>query len=274
MNILIQTDNLIVNLIFGIILASAISLISYRLKLLKISGIIAVFFLALIIYTFGTWQWTLPIVTFFVLSSLLSKFRKSKNESVESYFEKSDERDHLQVLANGGLASVLVILNYFYSSELFYIVYVSMVASVCADTWATETGTLFKAKTINILSFKKVEPGISGGISFPGIFGALAGAFVIAITSLPWLESDYLMNVIIILFAGFVGSIADSLLGASVQAQYKCRVCKSITERKIHCNKETNLFSGIRWVNNDAVNFGAGISGGIFSIILYDVVKG
>jgi len=82
------------------------------------------------------------------------------------------------------------------------------------------------------------------------------------------------MNVIIILFAGFVGSIADSLLGASVQAQYKCRVCERITERKIYCNKEENLFSGIRWVNNDAVNFGAGISGGIFSIILYDVVKG
>ncbi len=274
MSLFIQTDNLIFNLIFGVILASAISIISYRLKLLTNSGIIAAFILALIIYTFGTWQWTLPIVTFFILSSLLSKYRKRKNTEVEKYFEKSEQRDHFQVLANGGLAGVLVILNYFYPSELLYIVYISMVAAVCADTWSTEIGTLFKTKTVDILSFKKVEAGISGGISIIGTVGALAGAFAIAITSLPWLESNHLINVIIILFAGFVGSISDSLLGASVQAQYKCRVCESVTERKIHCNERAVLLKGKRWMNNDAVNFGAGLSGGIFSIIIYDVVKG
>jgi uncharacterized protein (TIGR00297 family) len=274
LSILIHSNNLIVNLILGIILASVISLISYQLKLLTTSGIVVAFLLALVIYTFGTWQWTLPIVTFFILSSLLSKLRKRRNEEVEKYFEKSEQRDHLQVLANGGLAGVLVTLNYFYPSELTYIIYVSIVAAVCADTWSTEIGTLGKTKTVDILSFKEINQGVSGGISLPGIFASVAGAFVIAATSLPWIESNYQINIIIITAAGFVGSITDSILGSSVQAQYKCKVCGNVTERKFHCGEKTDLLKGKRWINNDAVNFGAGISGGIFSIILYDVIKG
>jgi len=149
-----------------------------------------------------------------------------------------------------------------------------MVASVCADTWSTEIGTLVKTKTIDILSFKEINQGISGGISLRGIFASFTGAFVIAATSLPWIESNYQINIIIITLAGFIGSITDSVLGSSIQAQYKCKVCGSVTERKIHCDERAFLLKGKRWINNDAVNFGAGISGGIFSIILYDVIKG
>ncbi|HSP88700.1 MAG TPA: DUF92 domain-containing protein, partial [Ignavibacteriaceae bacterium] len=244
-----------------------------RLKLLTISGSVSTFLLALVVYTLGNLKWTLPIVTFFVLSSLLSKIRKNKNEEVEKYFEKSDQRDFFQVLANGGLGGILVSLNYFYPSKIFYLIYLSLLAAVCADTWSTEIGTLFKTKTIDILSFKEITQGMSGGISFPGILAAIAGAFVIAATSLPWLESNYKINIIIITLAGFIGSLVDSVLGSSLQAQFKCNVCNTITERKFHCDKETDLVKGKTWINNDVVNFGTGISGGIFSIILYDVFK-
>jgi uncharacterized protein (TIGR00297 family) len=273
LSILFQTDNITLNFITGFFLALVISLISYRAKLLTTSGIIATFFLALVIYTFGQWQWTLPIVTFFLLSSLLSKIRKISNEPVELYFEKTGSRDYWQVLANGGLASVLVILNYLYSLELLYIIYVSMIASVCADTWATEIGTLVKTKTLNILTLKRVDQGISGGISFPGTSGALAGAFIIALTSLPWLESNVISSICIIVIAGFFGNIIDSIIGAAFQSQYKCTVCSRLTERKIHCGSKTELLKGIGWINNDAVNLGAGISGGILSLLFLNVMK-
>jgi uncharacterized protein (TIGR00297 family) len=273
LNILIQSESLLIDFLVGILFGFIISSISYRFKFLTFSGSLAAFFLAVIIYGFGTWQWTIPIVTFFILSSLLSKYRKNKNESVETYFEKTGERDHFQVLANGGLACLLVTINYFNPSELIYIIYLSCIAAVCADTWATEIGTISKTKTIDIISFKKVKQGVSGGVSLPGILGSLAGAIVIAATSLPWIESNHLMNLIIIMSAGFIGSVSDSILGTSVQAKYICIICSSVTEKKIHCSNETVLKKGIRWMNNDAVNFGASISGGLFSIILYDVVK-
>jgi len=273
LNILTQSENLLIDFVLGITLSLIIAYLSYRFRLLSFSGSITTFFLAIIIFGFGTWKWTIPIVTFFLLSSLLSIYRKRKNESVETYFEKSGERDHFQVLANGGLGCVLVVINYFYPEKLFYIVYVSSIASMCADTWATEIGTLIKTKTVDIISFKKVEQGVSGGISLVGTLGSIAGALVIAATSLLWMESNYLLNMIIIVVCGFWGSVSDSILGSKIQAHYKCIVCNSITERRSHCNNETVLFKGIRWMNNDAINFSASLSGGIFSVILYDVVK-
>jgi uncharacterized protein (TIGR00297 family) len=266
---LIESDysELVSNFLIGIFLSSAIAFFSQKFNLLTKKGSYAVFILALIIFSLGVWKWTLPIFLFFILSSLLSKYRKLKNPAIETYFEKSSRRDHYQVIANGGFAGVLVIINYFLPSELLYLVYVSSVAAVCADTWGTEIGTLIKTKTINILSMKKVEAGTSGGISVPGIVGSFTGAMVIALSSLFWLKSNKFNYIMIISFAGFTGSIIDSILGASLQAQFECKTCGKITERKFHCSNSTSYYKGIKWFNNDAVNFSAGISGGIICAI-------
>jgi len=271
LNFIFHSENLLTNVGVGIILSTIISLISLKFKLLTISGTITTFILALLIYTFGTWQWTLPIVTFFVLSSLLSKFRKKRNKEVEVYFEKSEQRDYLQVLANGGAACLLVIFYYFFEYELLYLFYVSIVASACADTWATEAGTLMKTRTIDILTLKKINQGVSGGVSLPGTMASIAGAVVIAAVSSFWFDKT---NFLIVTFAGFAGSIADSFYGSLFQAQYECRVCKKVTEKKNHCNEDAVLIKGKRWLNNDTVNFGAGVSGGLFSVFLFSFVKG
>jgi uncharacterized protein (TIGR00297 family) len=273
LNILFQHEYFLLNFLVGIFLAIVISIFSYRLRLLTKTGTAAIFILAVLIYGFGGWKFTLPIFIFFISSSLLSKFRKKRNATVETYFEKSGERDHYQVFANGGVAGLFVVLNYFYPSELLYIVYVSILAAVCADTWATEIGTLSGNKTFDILTFKKVEQGVSGGISFNGTLGSFVGALIIASTSLLWIQSDYLPVLLIISFAGLFGSLTDSLVGSAFQAQYNCKVCNRITERKEHCSELSELHKGIYWVNNDVVNAGSGVSGGVFSILLVDVFR-
>jgi uncharacterized protein (TIGR00297 family) len=265
-------SELISNFLIGIFLSAAIAFFSLKFRFLTKKGSYAVFILAIIIFSLGAWKWTLPIFLFFILSSLLSKFRRLKNADIETYFEKSSRRDHYQVIANGGFAGILVIINYFAPSEFLYIIYVSSVAAVCADTWGTEIGTLFKSKTFNILNLKIVEPGTSGGISIPGIIGSLAGALLIGISSLFWIKLNKFNYIILISSAGFFGSIIDSILGASVQAQFKCKTCGKITERKIHCSNSTSHYKGFKWVNNDAVNLCAGISGGIVSIVLADLI--
>ncbi len=255
------------NLIIGFIAAVFVSVLSRRLKFLTLSGSIAQFFISGIIFGLGGIKWTVPIFTFFITSSLLSKLRVNKNKLVENFFEKSDERDCLQVLANGGLGGVLVILSRFYQPELLFAIYVSSLAAVCADTWATEIGTLKSQIPVNILSFKKVEQGTSGGISLRGTAGALMGAFIIPLSSLSWIGTNFFYFVIYATAAGFLGSFVDSILGASVQAQYKCGKCNKITERKSHCGKETSLYKGFSWINNDAVNFAASLSGCFFFIL-------
>jgi len=262
---------MLLNLALGLILGLIISVISYKFELLNLKGAIATFFLAWIIFTFGHIKWTIPILSFFNFSSLLSKIRKKINPKVDNIFQKTDQRDHIQVLANGGFPGILILINQLHTSELYYIAYVSAIAAVCSDTWATEIGTLFGSKTFDIIHFNQVEQGISGGVSLIGFIGAGLGAILIMVSAYPWLNN--VNEILIIVFiSGFLGSIFDSVLGSTFQAKFNCTVCSKTIENQFHCGKKTVHTKGIKWLNNDAVNFAASLSGGYISIALVLII--
>lgn len=265
-------SSIFIQTIISFLIAFIIVFISYKLKFLTLSGSVATFFLAWIIFSLGGIKWSIPILSFFILSSLLSKLRKKKNEEVELFFEKSGTRDYLQVIANGGIGGVLVIINFINQNEFYYLLYLASLSAVCADTWATELGTWKKTKTYNVLNLKPIEQGVSGGISLNGIVGALLGTIIIAFSGLMWIEMNYYFFFLIIILSGMFGSLIDSILGATIQLQNKCNVCKKITEREIHCGQATNFHKGLTWINNDVVNFIAGLSGS-FAIYILLIIK-
>lgn len=269
--IFIQSPNpeFVEQFITGVFFALLVALISIRFKFLTLNGSAATFILASFIFGLGGWKWSLPIMTFFILSSLLSKIRKRANEDIESFFEKSGTRDYLQVIANGGIGGILVIYNQIFPNEVNYYIYIASLAAVCADTWATEIGTFRKRTTYNILNFKKIEQGTSGGISFVGTIGAVAGSFAIALSGLLWSSLNPINYFILIIGAGLLGNFFDSLLGATIQSQTRCCVCNKITERATHCGQNTTSFRGFTWLNNDVVNFFAGASSAALIIIIY-----
>jgi uncharacterized protein (TIGR00297 family) len=254
-----------------IILSSLISILSYKFKLLNFRGTIAIFSLAFFIFGLGGWKWTIPILVFFLSSSLLSNLKGKAPSAAGQYNGKSAPRNDIQVLANGGIAGILVILNYFFPSELFYVVFVSSVAAVCADTWSTETGTFKQTATVNILSFKKIQQGMSGGISFPGTIGGMLGASIVAVSSLLWLGLKHINYIIFIIFAGIIGNLFDSILGASLQAKYRCNLCSEITERSFHCGQNSSLIKGFKIINNDVVNFATAAVGGLFGFLFIQI---
>lgn len=265
-----QGDDLLINLLIGVILASAISIISIKLGFLTLSGAWAAFIIGVPIFGLGGLKWSIPVIAFFILSSLLTKYSVARNPGIKIFYSKSGKRDHFQVFANGGIAAVLVILNriFYRESELIYAVFVSSVAAVCADTWATELGTLFKRKTVSILNFRNVAPGTSGGISVVGTFAATAGAFIIALSSLFWAGQNIFNYIVLITAAGLFGSTIDSLTGAAVQRKNICTVCMKVTERTEHCGAETKHYAGLKWISNDLVNLCCSAAGGLFTLIL------
>ncbi|MBU1680945.1 MAG: DUF92 domain-containing protein [Bacteroidetes bacterium] len=274
LSILFENPNkeLLINFIQGMLLAAFVAVVSYRVKFLTASGAAATFLLAGFIFGLGGWKWSVPILLFFILSSLLSKLRLKVNLKVESYFNKSGVRDYLQVAANGGLGGLLVILNVFDDNPIYYIIYLASLAAVCSDTWATEIGTLKETDTYNILNFKKIEQGMSGGISLIGTLGGMVGGSIIALSGYFWFDNNLLISLILITSAGIAGSLFDSFLGAKFQIQYKCGECDRITEKKNHCNKESLRFRGLGWLDNDMVNLFAGIFGGIFAIVVSGII--
>ncbi len=254
------------NFLLASVLAILISIISYRLKFLDLSGSAVTFILALFIFGIGGWKWTVPILTFFILSSLLSKIaeRLSRKE-VHQIFEKGSRRDYKQVLANGGVPLLICVLSILLPEKVnWYLVYLLAVAISTADTWSTEFGVLLAKNVYLITSFRKVEAGISGGISLIGTFGGILGSIVILISG-SYFENLSATILITILIFSLFGNLLDSLLGSTVQVVYKCPVCNKLTEKQIHCQSSTQYFKGIKFIDNDLVN----ISSVFFISLLY-----
>jgi len=69
--------------------------------------------------------------------------------------------------------------------------------------------------------------------------------------------------------SGLIGSLFDSLLGATVQQVYYCDACQKDTERKVHkCGQATRPLRGWSWLNNDLVNLMASVVGGVTAVFL------
>lgn len=259
----IELDTFIVAFLLGLI----VSLLSYKFKFLDLGGSLLTFLLALFIYGLGSWKWTVPIVTFFLFSSVLSKIADRLNsKNLKELVEKGSQRDYKQVLANGGIPLLICFLNFLIQDVNFdwYLIYVLAVAISTSDTWSTEIGTLFGRKFFLITSLQKVERGISGGISLIGTIGGIVGAFVIILSSMFFIHLK-LSQILILIFFSVLGNLFDSFLGATLQVKFKCGSCNQVNEKKFHCGIKTVRVKGINFIDNDFVN----LSSVFFISLLY-----
>jgi uncharacterized membrane protein len=86
-------------------------------------------------------------------------------------------------------------------------------------------------------------------------------------------ESAGLVKVLVVVsLAGLIGSLVDSYLGGTLQAQYYDEHRNKITEKTHHLNDDgttvpNKLIRGIRWIDNDVVNFVCGITGAVVAML-------
>ena len=180
---------------------------------------------------------------------------------------KGSRRDWQQVAANGGLASLSSGHYFAVNDRIWLLAFCICNGAANSDTWASEIGSMSKAKPFFIKTFKRVERGTSGAVSLIGTAAALLGAFVIAIASY-YLFDLSTVEFLFILILGFGGNIVDTLLGAFVQAGYRCQSCRMDTEKTFHCNQKTKLVKGVSFFNNDMVNFLSGLSAMLLGLLI------
>jgi uncharacterized protein (TIGR00297 family) len=234
-------------LAIGSVVACALSAAAYRMRLLTLSGALASAAVGIAVFGVGGIGAAVPLLTFFATSNALGRWRRRSKERLG--YEKSGARDALQVFANGGVASLAVLLGHFLPSQevLWRYVFVAAVAEANADTWATEIGSATRARAVLITSLKSVEAGRSGGISLPGTLAAIAGALLVAIVAAPLAGPRVIA---VAATSGFVGCLVDSLLGATLQARYTLPDGKIVEKR----TADSTLAGGVSWINNDTVN--------------------
>jgi uncharacterized protein (TIGR00297 family) len=262
-------------LVLGLVLSGAIAYMGFAKGALSPSGAAGAVVVGTSIFWLGGWIWGVLLIAFFVSSSLLSRYREGEKESLAEKFAKGHRRDLGQTLANGGAGVILAVGSALFPHPFWLAAYVGAMATVNADTWATELGVLSRVKPRLITTGRPVEVGTSGGVSRLGTLSAMAGgAFVGAIAGLlQVVTGGALLNGFLLLLSGLVGglvgSFVDSLLGATVQAIYFCEVCDKETERTVHrCATVTRRLRGWRWLNNDLVNLISSIFGAAAGLAL------
>jgi uncharacterized protein (TIGR00297 family) len=279
-------------ILVGLLLSSLIGALGYWRNALDLSGVAGAVLVGTLIFGLGGWIWGLLLITFFVSSTWLSHYRRADKQQISEKFAKGSRRDLGQALANGGVGAILAVLSACYPHPLFFSAFVGVMATVNADTWATELGVLSPQVPRLVTNGQQVEPGTSGGVTPLGTWASVAGALLIGavagllvrIDSL-WtgasgtgsLDSNLLAYPLLAVAGGLVGSFLDSLMGATVQRIYYCAACGRETESPRHqCDRQISALRAIplepvrgwSWLNNDLVNLLSSIGGGMLAASL------
>ena len=241
-----------------------IFIIAYRNQSLTEDGLIGAMIMGLLIYGLGGYQYLVPLFIFFILSSILSHIIiiKPKDQHLRP------RRNIIQVYSNGGIAMILVIMDHFNPQPWIYPAFIASVTTAMADTWGTEIGKLSSRKPVDIITFKSLQTGDSGGITMVGTIGSLFGAIVLGLVG-------YVFGIpgtitLLIILSGFASALFDSIIGGTVQARFICCTTSDISEKGAIKNRKGYLYTGWNWINNDMVNLLSTICGPcLFVILLY-----
>jgi uncharacterized protein (TIGR00297 family) len=264
-------------LLVGLLLSVLIGWVAYRRGSLTRSGWLGAVLTGTLTFGFGGFGWGAALITFFVTSTLLSRFKQRYKEQVAGEkFEKGGRRDLMQALANGGLGALLaVVFGLGGEAGAVLAAFAGALATVNADTWATELGVLNRSAPRLVTTMQPVAAGTSGAISVVGTLASAAGAATIgvALVVISGLERGewHWWLVAAAVAGGVLGSLCDSVLGATVQAIY--RGASGETERAAANGRALPLLRGWRWMNNDMVNFLSSCVGALVAALVAQVLR-
>ena len=202
-------------LLTAIIIGFSFGYFAYRAKTADLSGLFSGALIGILLIVFADVRWFLVMLTFFIIGSALTRYqfkRKIKLGVAESH---GGVRGYFNVFANGLVSVAAAVLYGITGDGIFIALFLGSVASAAADTTASEVGVTGK-KPYLITTLKVVPRGTNGGVTIIGTVAAVCAAFAIGMTAFLLNVADLRM-VAICTAAGFAGTTADSLVGATLE---------------------------------------------------------
>ncbi|MGI6009170.1 MAG: DUF92 domain-containing protein [Methanomethylophilus sp.] len=235
-----------------LVIAAVLSAVAYLKGFLTKGGAAGAFVTASAVGLGGSIWWLIAYIVFPAIAfaaTLLKLDEKTRKGLQEG---KKGERGLPNIIGVGLAPSIIAVVNLIDQTfgggdaeEFLACAFVSAVAVSMADTISSEIGVL-DDKVWMITTFKRVEPGINGGVSRMGLLSSLIASFVYAFIgwALVFQEIDLLF--LIPAVCGMIGNLLDSLVGA-------------VLENRGYISKYGN-------------NFVTALSGGIIGYLMYFAV--
>ncbi|MBL7118408.1 DUF92 domain-containing protein [Candidatus Bathyarchaeota archaeon] len=259
----------------AVVVIAILGILSLSLGLLTTSGTIAASAIGLLVFSFGGWRWFVVLLVFLVISSFFTKLGYSRKYTLGVAQEKGGSRSWVNVLANGFVSALFALGSTFLSVKIVFSGFIGAVSAAFADTLSTEIGILSPSPPRLITDLgKEVPVGTSGGVSLLGEFSVLLSTIILTLTvwAIGVNSFSFTELFLVILISGYAGTTIDSILGATYQARYECKVCGRIVESRKHCDKPTQHVKGKDILDNNGVNFIATWIGALSAILLQQLM--
>jgi len=259
-----MVNEVVLRVVIGAPLASAIGFAGRRARALSWSGAVAAAIVGTVAVAAG-WHLAVILIAYFGVSSLLSKLgARRKRARMAGVVDKTGARDATQVMANGFPFMFCALMSVINSghADIWRMCAIGSLAASAADTWATEIGTLVGQTPRSSLTVRRMSVGESGGVTLAGWTAAVAGAAFVAVVAAVVGNDMFVWPLILI--GGLAGAAVDSIVGASIQRKGWCDACNRATEMSIHdCGAVTRHIGGLAWLENDGVNLIATVTGAV-----------
>ncbi|MCX6693111.1 MAG: TIGR00297 family protein [Methanomicrobiales archaeon] len=199
----------------AVLIAFCFAYFSYRFKAADLSGLFSGAIVGVLLLVFAGPKFFLIMLTFFIIGSACTKFRYREKEKMGVEQTQGGARGYRNVFSNGMVSAAAAVLFGVTQQPAFAAMFVGSVASAAADTVASEIGVMC-GKPFLITTFERVAPGTNGGVTIGGELAALLTSAAISGTALAFGVISPGTTIVCII-AGFVGTNADSLVGAVIE---------------------------------------------------------
>jgi len=209
-------------IVAAILILSSLFVLSLVFNVFDLKGTIAALIVGIIITFAGSIYWLILMLIFAATAFMATKYRIQQKAKMKLQEGRDGERHASNVIYAALIGLIIAVFNVFkvYNLPYFELFSISF-APVNADTFASEIGVFDKNVRL-ITNFKKIVPGINGGISLLGELAAVFGAFIIAFSySVLNFHNINIISILIITFLGFLGCQFDSILGAVFENKNK-----------------------------------------------------
>ena len=200
-----------------VLILTTVAFISVKAKKLTIPASITGWVVGLLVFAGAGYTGVAMIATFFVLGTVATSRGMRFKLEMGLAEENKGRRTTGQVVANAGAAAVLGVLVMIYpaKADVFRLMMAASVASATADTLSSELGNIYGKNFYNIISFKKDKRGLNGVISIEGTLIGIAGSIIIALVY----TLGFRLNIhfLMVIVAGTIGNLSDSVLGATFE---------------------------------------------------------
>ena len=182
-------------------------------KKLTVTAAITGGILGWLIYAGGGYRGLSLVVVFFILGTAATSWKKKEKLAIRANAGHQATRTTGQVVANAGVAALTGLLAVLFPSrrDLLQLMMAGSLSAAMADTLSSELGMVYGRRFYHILTWKPDEKGQDGVVSLEGLLIGIIGSAVIAL-----IANNHFWVIII---AGTIGNLADSLLGAFFERQ-------------------------------------------------------